>query len=135
VAHNGRQNADDLLAAALATGATIRDGASLAGIGERTAHRRVSDPSFRARVARMRARTVEAAMGRLTEGMVGAADTLRQLLEAESETVRLGAARSVLEFGVRLRETVDFEARLAALEGGEQPEDDEHQDDDTPEEA
>ena len=117
MAHSGRLNADDLLASALASGSTIRDAAKTAEVSERTAHRRMSDPAFRAQVAMIRGRTVEAAMGRLTEAMCDASDTLRRLLEAESETVRLGAARSVLELGVKLRESVDFEARIAALEG------------------
>jgi HEAT repeat protein len=56
----------------------------------------------------------------MTDGMTEAADQLRQLLAAESESVRLGAARALLELGVRLRESVDLEARIAALEGVEQ---------------
>ena len=39
---------------ALARGATVRDAAKAAGVAERTAHRRLSDPSFRAEVDRLR---------------------------------------------------------------------------------
>lgn len=39
---------------ALARGATVRDSAKAAGVAERTAHRRLSDPSFRAEVDRLR---------------------------------------------------------------------------------
>jgi hypothetical protein len=39
------------------------------------------------------------------------------LLKAESESVRLAAAKSVVELGCRLREAGEFEQRLSALEG------------------
>jgi hypothetical protein len=49
--------------------------------------------------------------------MVEAADTLRQLArKGSSESVRLGAARSILEFGVKLRDSVEMEERVAELE-------------------
>jgi hypothetical protein len=52
----------------------------------------------------------------MADSMAQAADVLRELLAAESESVRLGAARSMLELGARLRETVDFDERLRAVE-------------------
>jgi hypothetical protein len=48
--------------------------------------------------------------------MAEAVDVLRQLLAAESGSVRLGACRVVLEQGTKLRELVDHEDRLEALE-------------------
>jgi hypothetical protein len=47
--------------------------------------------------------------------MAEAANILHQLLTAESESVRLGAARSVLELGVRLRESVELEEQIREL--------------------
>jgi hypothetical protein len=57
--------------------------------------------------------------------MAEAAATVRGLLTAESESVRLAAARTILEFGPKLREAVEVEDRLAAVEaqlgaGGEE---------------
>jgi hypothetical protein len=52
----------------------------------------------------------------MADSMSEAADVLRDLLGAGSESVRLGAARSLLELGVRLRESVELEERLQALE-------------------
>jgi hypothetical protein len=52
----------------------------------------------------------------MADGMADAAAVLRKLLAAESESVRLGAARSILELGNKLREAVEWEERLAALE-------------------
>src|SRR5262249_27813394 len=115
-AENGRRKREDALAVGLAAGQTLRDAANAAGIGERTATRRWADPGFRRRVAELRAGAVERATGRMGDTMTEAADMLRRLLKAESESVRLGACRAVLELSARLRESVEFEARLATVE-------------------
>jgi hypothetical protein len=114
----GRRKGDDALLLALAAGQTVRDAARAAGVGERTATRRVAEPAFLRRVADLRADMVGRALGRMADAMTAAADTLRQLLTARSENVRLGAARSLLELGVKLRESVELEQRLLALEEG-----------------
>jgi hypothetical protein len=116
MAENGRQKGDAALVLALAAGQTARDAARSAGVGERTATRRLADPAFRRRVEALRADLVRQAAGRLVEGMTQAADTLRSLLEARSEAVRLGAARTILELAPRLREAAELEERLRALE-------------------
>jgi hypothetical protein len=116
VAGSGRRNADEALALALASGQTLRAGAAAAGVAERTATRRWADPAFRRRVGELRGELVGRALGRMADGMADAADVLRQLLAAQSESVRLGAARALLELGVRLRESVELESRLVELE-------------------
>ena len=116
MAHRGRRNADEALALAVAAGQTLRNAAVAVGVSERTAARRWADPAFRRRVSQLRGEVVQRALARLADGMTEAADVLRQLLAAESEAVRLGAARSLLELGVKLREPVELEERLAALE-------------------
>jgi len=115
VAHRGRRNADEALALAVASGQTLRDAAQAAGIGERTASRRWADPAFRRRVSELRDDMVQRSLGRMADGMTEAADVLRQLLAAESESVRLGAARSLLELGVKLRESVELEEEIGEL--------------------
>jgi hypothetical protein len=116
MAENGRRKGEDTLLLALASGQTVRDAARAAGVGERTAARRWADPAFRRRVTRLRAELVERATGQLADGMAEAVATLRRLLTAEGESVRLGAARSILELGNRLREAVELEGRLRAVE-------------------
>jgi hypothetical protein len=119
MADNGRRKrrkGEAALLLALAGGRTVRAAARAAGVGERTAARRLADPAFRRQVAELRAEMVERALGRAARGMSAAADTLRQLLRAEKESVRLGAARALLELTVRLREGVELEQRLRALE-------------------
>ena len=116
MAARGRKNADDALTVALAVGATVQEAARKAGIGERTVYRRLADPAFRRRVAELRGEMIGRALGKMADGMTAAADTLRKLLKAEGESVRLGAARSILELGNKLRESVELEERLCALE-------------------
>ncbi|MHB1423626.1 MAG: hypothetical protein ACYC3I_10620 [Gemmataceae bacterium] len=116
MAENGRPNRDDALMLALAIGSSIRDAARAAGIGERTATRRMADADFRRGVADLRSEMVSRALGRMADGMADAADRLRQLLAANSEAVQLGACRALLELGVKLRESVELEQRLDALE-------------------
>jgi hypothetical protein len=116
MAHSDRRKADEALALAVAVGKTLRDAALAVGIGERTAARRWADPDFRRRVSELRGEIVARSLGRMADGMNEAADELRRLLGARSEAVRLGAARSLLELSVKLRDSTELEMRLAALE-------------------
>jgi hypothetical protein len=100
----------------VASGQSLRDAAATAALSERTAARRWADPAFRQRVTELRADMVQRVLGRTTDGMTEAADTLRQLLNSPSHSARLGAARALLELGVKLRENVELEQRLADLE-------------------
>jgi hypothetical protein len=118
MAAGGRKNADDAVALALASGLTVEAAAGAAGVGERTVYRRLANPAFRVRVSELRTAMVERALGKMADGMGEAADTLRQLLAAKSESVRLGAARALFELSVKLRESVELEERLRALEEG-----------------
>jgi hypothetical protein len=122
MAHNGTQDGalapkQEALAFALASGRTIREAAAECGAGERTVKRWLAEqPAVVRRVAELRANMVSRALGRMADGMTEAAATLRALLNAKGESVRLGAARSILELGNRLRESVELEERLIALE-------------------
>jgi HEAT repeat protein len=56
------------------------------------------------------------AVGVLAEGATEAATVLRRLLKSESDAVRLGAARALLQIGDALRLSRELEDRLATLE-------------------
>ena len=120
----GRESANAVLAGLLASGMTLKDAADKAGISERTARRRWRNLRFRAHVQRLQADMVSRALGRMADGMAEAAEGLRTLLNSASkEAVRLGAARSLIELGVRLRESTELEARIRALEQAKAEED------------
>jgi hypothetical protein len=120
---NGRPAAGGLTpkqeqaALALAAGSTERQAARKAGAGERTLRTWLADqPAFARRVTQLRGEMTSRALGRLADAMVEAADTLRELLKAKGEQTRLLAARSVLELATKLRDSVELEARMRALE-------------------
>ena len=116
-ARTGQERRDPALIAALAAGATERAAAAQAGMSERTARRRMADPAFRARVHRAQTDLLGQAVATLTGAAVTAASTLLGLLDPSAPpSVRLGAARAVLEFTGRLREEHLIEERLSAVE-------------------
>jgi hypothetical protein len=99
---NGRRNVDDLLATALAGGATYREAAKAAHVSERTVRRRMEDEAFRGRVADERAELVRHAARLASGALTEAVTTLVALMrDAQGENVRLAAARSLLSFGTR----------------------------------
>ena len=110
------QKGDSALIAALAGGSTAEDAARAAGVSRSTVHRRLEDPDFRRRVAEARREMLARAVGTLADASTAAAAKLRDLLDAESETVRLGACRAILELGAKLRESDELAGRIAALE-------------------
>jgi hypothetical protein len=113
----GKRHADHNLLLALACGATVEAAAAKAGVSESTAHRRLADPVFRQKLQEVRSDMVQRTAGMLT---AAAGEAVKTLLDLQKNTVphasRLGAARSVLEIGIKMRESADLEARLAAVE-------------------
>jgi len=81
-----------------------------------TVYRRLDDADFCRRLSQLRGQIMGQAVGTLISTSTDAATTLRALLSAESESVRLGAARSILEPGSKFRESLELEERLARLE-------------------
>lgn len=113
MAQNGRK---DEVALAIAAGETVTDIAARTGVGERTIHRWRTDPAFRQLVRNHRATMTERALGRLADGMTEASATLRALLDSGSDSIRLNAARAILEIGNRFHETHAIEQRIDELE-------------------
>jgi hypothetical protein len=112
-----RRKEDVALVLALACGATVEAAAHQCELSDRTVYRRLEDPAFRNRVQEARAEIVQRSAGMLTAAATKAVQTLLSLQkEGVSPNVRLGAARAVLEIGIKVREITDLEARLAALE-------------------
>jgi AcrR family transcriptional regulator len=116
VSGGARHGADDALVLAIATGCTREQAAERVGLSAATVYRRLGDPDFRRRVAAVRAELLEQAIGRLVDATTEAADTLRSLLTAESESVRHAAARTLLEQATKGLETLDLAVRIEQLE-------------------
>lgn len=116
MAGGDRSKADSALLAALAGGQTIRDAAAAARVSERTVYRRLDDPDFCRQIAAARDELLARSVGRLADATGAAVAKLVTLLEAESESVQLAAARAILEHSVRLREAAELAARMTELE-------------------
>jgi hypothetical protein len=114
---NGRQRADDQLLMALACGATIQAAAKQSGLAERTIYKRLKQPDFQLRLRDVQTDILKRTTGALT---AAATESVRTLLELQKPGVppstRLGAARAVLELGIKMREIVELEVRLVELE-------------------
>ena len=112
-----RKKAEDKLLLALACGATVENAARQCQLCKRTVYRRMEEPDFRRRVQALRADMVQRTAGALTAAGSEAVRTLLELLKMSNPgATRLGAARSVLEIGMKAREFAELEERLAALE-------------------
>lgn len=80
---------------------TVADTALLTGVSERTIYRRLQDASFRAELNRLRGQLVDLAIAQLADASLQAITTLRALLHPdEPPSVRLGAARAILDTGI-----------------------------------
>lgn len=107
----------ELLAVAVASGSTIRSAAESCGCSERQGYRVSSSPEFKARVSEIRSEMTNAAVGELSAAASEAVATIRELLSAENEpSVRLNAAKSILNALGPLSELSELRERLAALE-------------------
>jgi hypothetical protein len=102
---------------ALACGASAENAAQKVGLSRRTVYRRLAEPAFCAQVRQACAEIVRRAAGMVSAAGLSAIKTLNNLQEsAASESVRLGAARALLELGCKLREDVELTERLGAVE-------------------
>jgi hypothetical protein len=116
-----RKKAETELVLALACGATPEQAGQKAGVSVRTVYRRLTETAFRAQVRDLRAEMLERTAAMLSAASLVSVKTLTKLQEsAVSESVRLGAARSTIELGCKMREAVDFDERLTALEARSQ---------------
>jgi hypothetical protein len=114
---DARKKNDTQLLLALACGASVEQAARQSGLTARTVYRRLEDAAFRRRIQKVQHEIVERTTGTLTAAATEAVKTLLELLKNTSPPpVRLGAARSVLEMGLKLREIVELMERMAALE-------------------
>ncbi len=112
-----QESQDEQMLLALASGASVKQAADACNLSERTIRRRLDDASFVARLRAMRSDVLDGVLGRLTFAAASAVEVLKTLMaDAESETVKLGAARAVLEHAGKLRADIEFESRLAELE-------------------
>lgn len=125
----GRQAAGDdspltpameIAAAMIASGSSRLAAANAAGANEWTVRNWMkTNPEFRRAVRQFRRETIDAGLGRISDAIAEAADTLRALLKHPSPRVQLEAAEMLLNRGLGEIDRLEFVERLDAVTGGE----------------
>lgn len=110
---------------ALISAPSIEAAAQACGLSRSTLERYLQDDDFRAEYERRRGESLNVACAALQEAMTDAVAVLTAIMkeDATSATARISAARSVLEYGMKLTELTDLAARVAALEAAIRTED------------
>ena len=107
----------ELLAMHVASGSTIRAAAELCGCSERQGYRISGTPEFKNRISELRSEMTNAAVGELSAAASEAVSCIRELLASTNEpSVRLNAAKAILNALGPLSELGELRARLEALE-------------------
>jgi hypothetical protein len=102
----------------IATGQTIREASTAAGVPYTTARRWRRRPEIQAAIRERAREAVEAGTLSLGQGASTAAKTLRQIAsgEATAEGPRVTACRAILEIGLRVLEVDELTDRVERLE-------------------
>ncbi len=103
-------------AVALASGMTQEDAAAIARVSARQIRRWIGQPQFRNLVTSYQARFIYEIERKLAESGTTAVEVLRDLMENGSDSIRLGAARTLLGLSLRFREEANSERRAAFIE-------------------
>ncbi len=102
----------------LLTCRTRAEAAEAAGIGESTLRGYLREPEFQARYREAFGELVQDATRQAQQAIAPALSTLREIVEDENAgaKARIMAARSTLEFALRLTEQLDIISRIEILE-------------------
>jgi polyhydroxyalkanoate synthesis regulator phasin len=102
----------------IASGQTIREASTVAGVPYTTARRWRRRPEIQAAIRERAREAVEAGTLSLGQGASTAAKTLRQIAsgEATAEGPRVTACRAILEIGLRVLEVDELTDRVERLE-------------------
>lgn len=103
---------------ALLTSPTREKAAEAAGITSKTLRSYLADPAFQAEYKKAFSGLVEDAARQAQQAIEPALSTLREIVEdgGENAQARISAARSILEYSMKLTETTDILTRLDELE-------------------
>jgi AcrR family transcriptional regulator len=111
-----KEQVNTTLLLALACGASNEAAARQANVSTQTVWRRLQEKDFQARLKEMRSEMVTRTSSMLTAASLDSVKTLLELQKSGPPTVKLGAARAVIELACKLREIVDLQGQIADLE-------------------
>jgi hypothetical protein len=101
---------------ALLSEPSIRQAATVAGLGEKTIRRWLQNAEFSQAYQQARQHVFADALAGLRAATHDAVNALRTAIREETGALRLRAATAVLELSIRSAETLEVEARLERLE-------------------
>jgi len=114
---NSRKQRDRDFLMALACGATVEIAALKARISERTAYRRLKDPTFRQQLTDKKLEIVQRTATMLNAVSLESVKTLAELQNGSNPpAVRLGATRAAIHLAMKLREATELAERVVAIE-------------------
>ena len=99
-------------------GSTVEDAAKSVGISERTGYRWLTLPAVRAELRQLQDNALAEAALRLARAMTSAVATLERIMADDSANAnaRVGAARALLDNGIRYQEVLELTERVQQLE-------------------
>ncbi len=108
----------ELALSALLTESTLQNAAKIAGVSEVTLYRWLKDKDFSEAYRELRREAVEQAKTRLQQISCKAVETLKSIMEDNKTpaTVRVSAAKSILEMAFKAVELDDINRRIEELE-------------------
>jgi hypothetical protein len=97
---------------------TVKEAAEAAGVHKATVYRWLQEPDFQAVYREARRESLRLATARLQQISSEAVEALREIVGDRSQqgASRVGAARCILDYAVKMTELEDFGERLARLE-------------------
>ena len=103
---------------ALLTHSTHKEAARAVGLSDRQLRAYLQDPDFKMEYRKRLDMILDEATAAAKQAMTPAVSTLVEIAtdKGKSDTVRIMAARSVLDAGLRMHDAVDVSDRLQALE-------------------
>ena len=117
MARKTAENKEKVLAALL-TCNTKQEAAALVGVTTRTIYEYLQDPAFKNQYEAEKRKLIERASEQIQRSLEPSITALRSIAEdaTAGKTARVQAARTLLEYGLRLAEYTTLEERVTALE-------------------
>lgn len=110
------KNAREAVIEAIARGCSKAEAGRLAGVARSTVDNILNEPGIPEAIDEFRRTVLVGAANKLAGAAQEAADKLRALLNEESPSIRLSAAKGILDTCCRVHELIVFDSRLQRLE-------------------
>lgn len=95
---------------------TLEEIAKRIGVSERTLYNWLSLPHFQARLQEERGRLRTEAFDKLKSTINKAVERLGELLDSDSDSIKLRSAQAILDYNIKVVEIQEAEERIAKLE-------------------